>query len=148
MKTSDIAVIIAVYAVCALFFALTLDMDPAASTYPRVLLCALAVLNTLLLARSLIALKKQGLSRDFSEIFRDFQKKQFFGTAAAGIAYMVLMYTVGFYPASVLYLAGTMLFLKVPVRHIIVTMLVLAGMVYAVFTLFLKVPLPVGILFK
>ena len=59
-----------------------------------------------------------------------------------------VLFLAGFYIASVAYLVGTMLFLHVPVRHLVITVGVLAVMIYAVFTLFLKVPLPVGLLFK
>lgn len=81
-------------------------------------------------------------------MFSGFLVGQFTGLALGCIGYMVLMYFAGFYIASVAYLVGTMLFLRVPVRHLVITVGVLAVMIYAVFTLFLKVPLPVGLLFK
>ena len=43
---------------------------------------------------------------------------------------------------------GTLAFLHVPRWHIVLTVVVMAALIYAVFTLFLKVPLPVGLLFK
>ena len=61
---------------------------------------------------------------------------------------MVLLWLIGFYIATILYLAAAMLFLRVPRLHIAITSGVMLGIIYAVFTLFLKVPLPVGLLFK
>ena len=55
---------------------------------------------------------------------------------------------VGLLALVVSLLSGILLFLHVPVRHLVITVGVLAVMIYAVFTLFLKVPLPVGLLFK
>ena len=61
---------------------------------------------------------------------------------------MLLMHVAGFYIASIGYLVGTLAFLRVPRWHIVLTVVVMAALIYAVFTLFLKVPLPVGLLFK
>lgn len=149
MKKSDIGVVGSIYGVCALFFALTLDLPEEAQTYPRCLIYALAALNTLYIVRAIISLRKEASIRnDFPEIFKDFLPKQFFFVVAGCIGYMVLLYVVGFYLASALYLVGSMLYLKVPKLHILASVSVLAVMVYAVFTLFLKVPLPLGLLFR
>ena len=57
------------------------------------------------------------------------------------------MYTVGYYIAGAVYLVGTLLFFKVNLRWIALTLVTLVALIYAVFTLFLKVPLPTGVLF-
>ena len=74
--------------------------------------------------------------------------RQFFFIVGSCIGYMVLMYLAGFYIASVVYLVGVMWRLQVPKLHLGLTVIVLALLIYIVFTLFLKVPLPMGILFK
>ena len=66
----------------------------------------------------------------------------------AGCAcFLVMMYTIGYYAAAVIYLVGMLLYFRLPVKWIGLTLIVLVALVYAVFSLFLKVPLPVGILF-
>ena len=74
--------------------------------------------------------------------------RQFAFVVAGCLLFLVLMYTVGYYAASAIYLVGSLLFFKVPARWILITLVVLVALVYAVFTLFLKVPLPAGVLFS
>ena len=147
MKHSDIGVVAIMYGVCAFFCALTLKLPRAAQIYPLCLEAGLALLNTLYLGRCLLRLRREGLVGDLPEVYRGFRAGQFFGIALAGVFALVLMYLAGFYIASLAYLAGVMLFLKVPARHLLLTVGVLALLIYAVFTLFLKVPLPKGALF-
>ena len=150
MKKSDIGVVTIIYAICLFFFVMTLDLKADAQTYPLCLIGGLFGLNTLYLIRCVWMLCRQGgrIQSDLSDVFNGFLVGQFTGLVLGCIGYMVLMYFAGFYIASVAYLVGTMLFLHVPVRHLVITVGVLAVMLYAVFTLFLKVPLPVGLLFK
>lgn len=147
MKHSDIGVVAIMYGVCAFFCVMTLKLPRAAQVYPLCLEAGLALLNTLYLGRCILRLRREGLVGDLPEVFRGFQAGQFFFIALAGIAAMALMRWVGFYIASFAYLAGVMLFLKVPKKHLLITVGVLAILIYAVFTLFLKVPLPKGSLF-
>ncbi len=149
MKRSDIGVAAVFYAICLLFFVLTMDLPDEARTYPLCLIAGLFFLNTLYIGRAALAyLRDRTMEDDLGRSFGDFQPGQFFGSAALGVLYMVLMWLIGFYVSTVLYLAAAMLFLRVPRLHIIATAGVMLGIIYAVFTLFLKVPLPVGILFK
>lgn len=150
MKKSDIGVVAMIYAICVFFFVMTINLKADAQTYPMSLICGLFVLNTLYLMRSIWLLRKEGgrVRNDLAEVFAGFQSRQFTVLALGCIGYMVLMYVAGFYIASVTYLVGTLLFLRVPLRHLILTVGVMALMIYVVFTLFLKVPLPVGLLFK
>lgn len=58
-----------------------------------------------------------------------------------------MMYTIGYYAAGAIYLVATLYYFKVRVLWIALTLATLVALIYAVFTLFLKVPLPTGILF-
>ena len=150
MKHSDIGVVAIMYGVCAFFCVMTLKLPRAAQVYPLCLEAGLALLNTLYLGRCILRLRREGgggLKNDLPEIFRGFQAGQFFFVALAGIAALFLMRWAGFYIAALAFLAGVMLFLKVPKKHLLITVGVLAILIYAVFTLFLKVPLPKGSLF-
>ena len=147
MKYSDVGVVVVMYAVCAFFYAMTLDLPPEAQIYPLSLLAGLALLNTLFLAQKLLALGREGLGNDLPRVFDGFMSRQFFVVLACCVGYLVLMHLVGFYAAGVAYLVGVMLFLRVPRLHIGLTVGVMALLIYVVFTLFLKVPLPRGILF-
>ena len=149
MKRSDVGVVAFVYAICLLCFVLTMDLPEEAQTYPLCLIAGLFILNTIYIGRALLAYSREkSMEDDISVSFGSFQPRQFFGSVALGVLYMVLLWLIGFYIATILYLAAAMLFLRVPRLHIAITSGVMLGIIYAVFTLFLKVPLPVGLLFR
>lgn len=148
MKKSDIGVVAIIYAICLFFFAMTIKLKAEAQIYPLCLIGGLCFLNTLYLLRCLFRLRREGIVNDLPEVFRGFLGGQFFFIVLSCIGYMALMYVAGFYISSVVYLVGVMWLLRVPKVHLALTVAVLALLIYAVFTLFLKVPLPLGILFK
>lgn len=151
MTRSDIGIIIIIYATCLLFYYMTLQLKTPAQIYPTCLIAGLAILNSLYLIRCLIRMsreKGQGIVNDLPEVFKGFQARQFIFVIAACIAYMGLLYYLGFYPAGLIFLVGVLLYLQVKPVPIAITTLFLGGLVYCVFTLFLKVPLPKGVLFS
>lgn len=152
MTRSDICTIGAIYATCLIFFYMTLQLKAAAQIYPLCLIGGLAVLNTLYLAKCLwkyfhTVRDSSRLSNDFPEIFKNFLPRQFFFVMGACVAYMVLLHIVGFYLAGFIYLVIVMWNLHVKKIQLWLTVILLGSLVYGVFTLFLKVPLPKGILF-
>lgn len=153
MTRSDIGVIAVVYAICLLFLYMTVQLKAAAQIYPLALIAIVAILDTLYLIKCLYkafeAKKagKQGLINDLPQLFNGFMPRQFFFVATACIAYMALLRWLGFYLTSFIFLVGVMLWLKVKISQMCITILILGVMVYGVFTLFLNVPLPRGILF-
>lgn len=172
MTRSDIGIVVIIYAICLLFLTMTLKLKAAAQVYPLCLIGGLALLNTLYLATRLWLFfggrpaltvpdqdveaagddgarnsAKRGLSNDLPAIFSDFLPGQFFFVVVASVAYLVLMQYMGFYVAGLIYMIAVMWRLRVPPLHMGLTLAVLGTLIYAVFTLFLKVPLPRGILF-
>lgn len=85
---------------------------------------------------------------DFAEIFKGMQLKQFLSVLVGCTLFLVMMYTIGYYAAAVIYLVGTLLYFRVSKLWIGLTLVTLVALVYAVFSMFLKVPLPVGVLFS
>lgn len=150
MTRSDIGVIIIIYAVCILFLYMTLQLKAAAQIYPLALIGILALLDTLYLGKCVMQLRKSGDSRivnDMGKIFAGFLPAQFFFVIGSCIAYIIALYYLGFYISGFIYLLSVMLFLKVRQMQIWVTIGVLGLLIYGVFTVFLKVPLPKGLLF-
>lgn len=151
MTRSDIGVIISVYAICVLFLYLTLQLRETAQIYPSCLIGGLALLNTLYLGRCVLKARHAGgalIINDFREVFKDFQGLQFFFVLGACIAYLVALYYLGFYLSSFIYLVAVMFFLRVKKIQLWLTVFFLGALIYCVFTLFLKVPLPQGIIFS
>lgn len=148
MKRSDIGVTVIIYAFTLFFLVMTLELPSDAQTYPLCLIGGLLALNTLYLARCLLKARGAGIINDLPEVFAGFQWKQFGVVCLGCVLYMGVMELAGFYVASLLYLAGMLVYLGVPKVHVLLTIAVMTVMIYSVFSLFLKVPLPVGLLFK
>lgn len=152
MKRSDICVVSAVYLIALAFFVMTVQLPDEAQTYPMGLIIGMALLNTLFLIQQLAKAWAAGVltktENDFPTIFSTLLPRQFAFALAGCLLFLVLMYSVGYYAASILYLVGTLFFFKVPSKWILMTLVALVALVYAVFTLFLKVPLPAGVLFS
>ena len=151
MTRSDIGVIVIIYATCLLFYYLTLQLKAAAQIYPTCLIAGLAILNTLYLVRCLARMRREkgrGIINDLPEVFKGFQTRQFIFVIAACIAYICLLHYLGFYLAGLIFLVGVLLYLRVRPLPIALTTAFLGALVYGVFTLFLKVPLPGGVLFN
>jgi len=147
MKKTDIGVVGFMYGVCILFYVLSLDLKPEAQTYPHFIMLVLAILTTMYVIQMIVQAKRNGVSSGL-EIFEGFLPKQFFVVLAMIIGYLILMYLVGFYISTVLLMVACLLFLRVPTWQIIISTLVIIGLIYGAFTLFLGVKLPVGLLFK
>ena len=148
MKRSDFPVVAIIYGIALAFLIATLQLPEPAQTYPLVLISALIFLNTLYLIRSFLNFrKKQRIENDIPVIYHGFLFKQFAGVFIWCVAYLVMMYFLGYYLSTVLFLVGSLLFMRVNILHIAMTTVVLGIMVWAVFSQFLHVPLPVGVLF-
>ena len=147
MNKTDIGVVAFMYAVCALFLVMTLQLPKAAQTYPLFIIALLAALTTLYVAQMVRAAKRSGVTTGLED-FEGFLPKQFFPVLGMVILYLVMMYFTGFYISTLVFMVICLLFLKVPKLQILLTTAVILVLVYCAFTLFLKVKLPVGLLFK
>ncbi len=149
MKKSDFGVIGFIYAVALCFYIMTVELPQEAQTYPLGLIIAMSVLNTIYLGQCLVKwMASRTVENDFPVIFKNFQPRQFAGVILGCVLFLVLMRYAGYYIAATLYLIGTMLFLKVHKLHILIVLVVLVALIWAVFTKFLQVPLPQGVLFN
>lgn len=148
MKKTDIGVVGFMYAVCAFFFILSRDLKKEAQIYPLCIIALLFLLTTGYIFEMLVAAKKHGVTSGLEEIFEGFQAKQFFVMLGMLLLYLAGTYWVGFYIATILLMAASLLYLKVPKWQILIATVVILGLVYGAFTLFLGVKLPAGLLFK
>ena len=149
MKESDLGVIVIVYAIATWFLIMTLQLPPAAQSYPLILIAALYVCNTLLLGKQLIHFfHHHVMLNDFRHIFEGFVWKQFFGVLLGCVIYLALVNYLGYYISSILYLLLAQFALKVKPVPAIISCVCVMVVTYLVFTMFLKVPLPPGIFFE
>ena len=85
---------------------------------------------------------------DFRKLFAGFLPGQFFGVLAGCIIYMALVNYLGYYISSVLYLLLAQFFLKVKPIPAIISCACIMIVTYLVFSMFLHVPLPLGVWFE
>lgn len=145
MKKSDIGVCLVMYGVCAFFLYMTLQLPKAAQIYPLCVIALLAGLTTLHVINMIIGALREGVT-DGLENFRDFLPSQFFALFAMILIYIASMPYVGFYVSSILFMALSLLFLRVKIWQIVLSEIAVFALVYCAFTLFLEVRLPSGTL--
>ena len=109
MKKTDIGVVAFVYAVALFFLSMTLKLPKPAQAYPLFIIVLLLGLTTLYVAQMVIGAKKKGVESGMED-FKDFLPKQFFPVLAMIIVYLVLMYFVGFYISTALFMVVSLLF--------------------------------------
>ena len=156
MKKSELSVVIFMLGFCAFFFYETLQLPPAAQSYPKFVIGLLAVLTLMQLVK--MACSCHGhftVINDLPEVWTHFLPRQFFTFLAASIlrrrplvrlGSFVLMVLIGFYPAAILYLVFMMHFFHIEKKYMAITVVVLMVLIYIVFSEFLAVPLPAGLL--
>ncbi|MBQ6435425.1 MAG: tripartite tricarboxylate transporter TctB family protein [Synergistaceae bacterium] len=143
MKKTDIGVCLVMYAVCALFLYMTLQLKKAAQIYPLCIIALLAGLTTLHVINMVVAAKREGVTSGLED-FKDFLPGQFFTLLAMIVIYIAVMPYVGFYIASILFMTASLLFLRVKIWQIVLSEIAIFALVYCAFTLFLEVKLPAG----
>ena len=141
MKKTDIGVVAFIYAVALFFLSMTLKLPKPAQAYPLFIIVLLLGLTTLYVVQMIIGAKKKGVESGLEDF------KDFLPILAMIVVYLVLMYFVGFYISTALFMVVSLLFLKVKKWQILLSTAVILVLVYCAFTLFLGVKLPMGILF-
>lgn len=147
LKKSDLCVVGFMYAVCVLFFSMTLKLKPAAQIYPKFVIGLLFGLTTMYVVKMIMDAKKHGVSSGFDEVFKGFQPAQFFKVLAMIIVFVAMLKVLGFYIAAAFFMVVTLWLLKVPHLHNAIATVAIIGIVYLAFTMFLGVRLPSGMLF-
>ncbi len=148
MQKTDIGVVVVMYAICAYFYYMTVQLKAESQTYPTFTIVLLFGLTTLYLLQMLFRAKKYGVESGVDKVFKDFKPLQFFVCLVLVIAYLFMMKYFGFYISTVVFMLAVLLFLRVPVLHTIIVVVAINALVYLAFTTFLGVKLPVGELIK
>ena len=147
MKKTDIGVVVVMYAVCAFFYYMTKQLKAESQMYPLFTITLLFGMTTLYLLQMLFRARKNGVESGVDEVFNGFEKLQFLVCFICVVSYLVLVNLLGFYPATILFMLAVLVFLRVPAKHIVITVVALNLMIYLAFSQFLGVRLPSGILF-
>ena len=148
MRKTDIGVVAFMYLVCAYFYSQTITFKADSQTYPKFTIVLLFGPTTLYLLQMVVAAKKHGVESGVDKVFKDVQPKQLLICLGGAIAYVVLMYFFGFYISTVIFMAGVLLYLRVPLLHSAIAIVAILALVYFAFGKFLGVKLPVGTVIK
>lgn len=147
MKRTDTIVVGFMYLICIFFAVMTFKLPAKAQIYPFVIISLLFLLTTIYVVQMVIAAKKIGIITEVTE-FEGFLPKQFLPILGMTVGYVILMYLIGFYISSIVFMACALVFLKVKPWQIALSTAVIIGLVYGAFSMFLGVHLPIGILFS
>lgn len=147
MKKTDIGVIAFMYGICIWFAIMNAGLPKDAQIYPRFIIIVLASLTTLYFVKNLILAKKDGVSSGFSELFKGFLPKQFFPILGTALGYLVALFFIGFYLATVIFMVCVLLKLKIKPLTVCITTAAILALVFVTFNLVLKVSLIRGLLF-
>lgn len=144
MKSTDIGVVVVMYAICAFFYSMTIQLKEESQTYPTFTIALLFGLTTLYLVQMLVRARKNGVEKDRKVVFDGFVPLQFFFCVGMVLIYLLMMNYLGFYISTVIFMFAVLLFLRVRFVHTLIVVVAIVLLVYLAFGLFLQVKLPQG----
>ncbi len=147
MKKTDLGVVGFMYAVCAFFYVYSFQLSEGSKSYPTFTIALLFFLTTLYLAQMIISARKFGVESGTDTVFAGFKPAQFFVCLGLTLVYFFMMKYLGFFTATVVFMAAALLYLKVPLIQAGIALVSVNLMIYLAFVRFLGVKLPAGLLF-
>ena len=142
LKHSDRVVSIAFMVIALIFFLNTMKLPENSQMYPRFMIGIMTFLAILIFIKSFF----KAPEKEWKELFGHIQWKRFLFVFVISFVYIALINTLGFFTTTLLYLIISMVFLKGTVKTFIISIPSFMLVLYLVFRIFLKVPLPTGIL--
>lgn len=143
MKNIDRYIAIGFIIIGAIFFSQTFELPENSRAYPRILIGIMVLLAVLLLIKTFF---KTSTSKTWKELFGHIQWPRFGFAFLASFAYLFLINIMGFFTATVVYLLGSIFFLKGSRLTMFIAIPVFTLALFLIFRVFLKVPLPTGFL--
>ena len=146
MQKTDIGVVAFMYVVCGFFYAYSAKLSETSRTYPMFTIGLLFFLTTFYLVQMIINARRHGVESGVDTVFAGFRPVQFIVTIVLVLAYFFMMKYIGFFVATTVFMLACLLYLRVPVLGIIISVVSIDLLIYLAFVLFLGVRLPTGIL--
>ena len=146
MQKTDIGVVAFMYAICGFFFAYSEKLSETSRTYPLFTIGLLFFLTTFYLVQMIIHARRHGVESGADKVFAGFRPVQFIVTIVLVLAYFFMMKYIGFFVATTVFMLACLLYLRVPVLGVILSIVSIDLLIYLAFVLFLGVRLPAGIL--
>ncbi|WHH60358.1 tripartite tricarboxylate transporter TctB family protein [Petroclostridium sp. X23] len=145
MKKSytELSITIGVYVVLAAFYFQMSDVPAEALGYPKFMLVASAVINTMLFIRGVYMVKKEE-STDINQDLKKMIMTIMIFIAMMGI-YIFLIEKISYIASTMFFIFASLKFLKVKSRTMLISLpICMTFLVYFIFTRLLMVSLPIG----
>jgi len=150
MKNNNRDIAVPLILLVIYLYQITLEWPISSAKMPRILLVIIGTFTVILLITGEIATKKQSNSNkdNNKEGLKKISYSRLFTTMIATFLYIGLIDILGFYLTSFIFFICMLIYfnLKKNFMLLVVTLITLIG-IYSVFSLWLRVPVPKGILF-
>lgn len=139
MKRLDLLLGLILVAICGVFYFMISRLPSKATLYP-------IFVTTLLLFLTIIHLIITYNKKDNAEstVFKDIELKQLLFVLGASGLYVAMINIIGYITSTIIYILALLLGLKVRKETSVVISIVFAGLIYILFKVLLRVPLPRG----
>lgn len=123
-------------------FIYTFSLPPKSQGYPQFIISILALLSLALLVQSL----RKTSTTSWKDLFAELEYKRFLIVVSSCLIYIILISMIGFLTTTALYLILTMYLLRLNLKTLAISTTCFMVLIYVVFKVLLKVPLPTGLL--
>ncbi|WP_017378843.1 tripartite tricarboxylate transporter TctB family protein [Paenisporosarcina sp. TG-14] len=148
-RVKDITVALIVLAISAIFYSRTAILTSPSDIFPKFVIIIFGILGTLLLLKSIFS-KKYKVKDDDEKDITDLKRRWI--SILSLVAYIIIMPIVGFYVTSGIFVTLLSLYIQNEKLGFMgsIKPLVISGLtmvfLYLTFSVFLKVPIPSGLL--
>lgn len=133
---------IALFIIEILYFFMIKALPEKAAKYPFFVLGLMVVLTVILGIKSFLIKNNE----ENKKVFDGFLLKQFLFIVVISAIYIFIIDILGFFTSTLIYLITIMFSLKTNKKIAIISSIIFCIIIYCVFVLFLKVPVPRGFL--
>lgn len=119
----------------------TTKLPVDSQSYPRFMIGIMMVLALLVIIRSFM---RSSVKKTWGELFEGVEWKRLLFVLLGSLGYLFLVNVLGFFVTTIIYLLITMIVLKANRLTILISIPVFTLVLYLIFRVFLKVPLPTG----
>ncbi|MBV1820014.1 tripartite tricarboxylate transporter TctB family protein [Clostridium cochlearium] len=142
MKRDNYILVGIISLISLIFFIMNQRLPEKARVYPNFILGLMVFLIILLIIETKTNKSLQGSSN----LFENFEKKQFLIVFISAVSYIVLLDIVGYFTTTVVYILSTLIMLKVDKSKSAFITIGFTAFIYVIFSMLLKVPLPKGLI--
>lgn len=128
--------------IAGIYYYFIIQLPPKAGSYPRFVLGLLLLFTIILGVKSFISKKHD----DKKNLFQGILPKQFLFIVITCLIYTAVLNIFGFFISTFIYLIVVMMGLKIKIKNACLVSCSFCAIIYLVFVIFLKVPVPSGIL--